>query len=519
MKVSALLAEIDRLAPFQLAEPWDRVGLQVGARERQVGNVLVALELTHAALDEAARVGADVHLVHHPPLLAPLDALTDDTPVGSVVLRAAREGRCVIACHTNLDKASGGLADIACAVLGLEDVAPIAPSPVDWLKLVGFVPADDLQAVRTAVFAAGAGVIGDYEHCSFYLRGTGTFLPREGAQPTVGRVGEDNSAGELRLEVVFPRAARRAVLDAYVAAHSYEEPAYDVYPIEDEIAGLGLGRIGFLAQPLPLSDVAAAVAHHFKLPTVRFTGDPATSVQSVAVVPGSGADAVDCARGRADVLVTGDVKYHDADRAERLGLPVIDLPHDAAEGVAMERWADVFSDRMSGAGVAVSFFAGPRTIWRQSDAAPLLTRFGVDDVGAEPIRYHLFVDGGARGNPGPAGIGVRLETPDGDLVEELADAIGNATNNQAEYEALIAGLELAIDRGIKELVVFADSELIVRQVNGQYRVKDAKLQPLHARAARLLHELPDVEIRHVPREQNAEADRLVNEAIDEALGR
>jgi len=475
MKVSALLAEIDRLAPFQLAEPWDRVGLQVGARERQVGNVLVALELTHAALDEAARVGADVLLVHHPPLLAPLDALTDDTPVGSVVLRAAREGRCVIACHTNLDKASGGLADIACAVLGLEDVAPIAPSPVDWLKLVGFVPADDLQAVRTAVFAAGAGVIGDYEHCSFYLRGTGTFLPREGAQPTVGRVGEDNSAGELRLEVVFPRAARRAVLDAYVAAHSYEEPAYDVYPIEDEIAGLGLGRIGFLAQPLPLSDVAAAVAHHFKLPTVRFTGDPATSVQSVAVVPGSGADAVDCARGRADVLVTGDVKYHDADRAERLGLPVIDLPHAAAEGVAMERWADVFSARMSGAG--------------------------------------------GRGNPGPAGIGVRLETPDGDLVEELADAIGNATNNQAEYEALIAGLELAIDRGIKELVVFADSELIVRQVNGQYRVKDAKLQPLHARAARLLHELPDVEIRHVPREQNAEADRLVNEAIDEALGR
>jgi putative NIF3 family GTP cyclohydrolase 1 type 2 len=231
MKVSALLAEIDRLAPFQLAEPWDRVGLQVGGRERQVGSVLVALDLTDGALDEAARVGADLLLVHHPPLFAPLDTLTDDTPAGAVVLRAAREGRCVVACHTNLDKAAGGLADIDSTVLGLEGVAPIAPSPVDWLKLVGFVPADDLAAVRSAVFSAGAGVIGNYQHCSFYLRGTGTFHPLEGAQPAAGKVGEDNSTGELRLEVVFPRDARRAVLDAYVAAHSYEEPAYDVYPV------------------------------------------------------------------------------------------------------------------------------------------------------------------------------------------------------------------------------------------------------------------------------------------------
>jgi ribonuclease HI len=425
----------------------------------------------------------------------------------------------VVACHTNLDKAAGGLADIAAAVLGLEGVKPIAPSPVDWLKLVGFVPADDLAAVRAAVFAAGAGVIGNYEHCSFYLRGTGTFRPREGARPAVGEVGKDNATGELRLEVVFPRAARRAVLDAYVAAHSYEEPAYDVYPVEDEVSGVGLGRVGFLSQPQPLGDLAAAVAHHFKLSTVRYSGDPRASVQAVAVVPGSGAAAVDYVCGRADVLVTGDAKYHDAERAARLGLPVIDLPHDAAEGVALERWTDVLADRLTGAGVSVSFLAGPHTIWQQSGSAPLPTRLGVDDVGAEPSRYHLFVDGGARGNPGPAGIGVRLETSDGELVEELADAIGATTNNQAEYQALIAGLELALDRGVKELVVFADSELIVRQMNGEYRVKDTKLQPLHARAAHLVHELPDVEIRHIPREQNGDADRLVNEAIDEALRR
>jgi dinuclear metal center YbgI/SA1388 family protein len=519
MKVSALLAEIDRLAPFQLAEPWDSVGLQVGRRAQQVAAVLVALDLTPAALDEAARVGADLLLVHHPPLFRPLAALTDDTPAGAAVLRAAREGRAVVACHTNLDKAKGGLADIACGLLGINGAVPFGPSPVDWLKLVGFVPADNLADVRAAIFAAGAGVIGDYEHCSFYQTGTGTFLPREGAEPAVGEVGTDNTTGELRLEAVFPRAARRDVLDAFVAAHSYEEPAYDIYPVENEVSSMGLGRIGTLAQPLTLAELAAAVAHALQLPAVRYTGDPGLRVVRVAVLPGSGAAAVDDVLGRADVLLTGDVKYHDAQRALALGLPIIELPHEVVEGATLQRWADMLADKLAGAGVNVGFFAGPRSLWSFSGPAPAPRHLGVDDLEAEPTVYHLFVDGGARGNPGPAGIGVRLETPDGEVVEELADAIGTATNNQAEYEALIAGLELALDRGVRELEVFADSELVVRQMNGEYRVKDAKLQPLHARAQQLFRELPAARIRHIPREQNAEADRLVNEAIDAATKR
>ena len=129
---------------------------------------------------------------------------------------------------------------------------------------------------------------------------------------------------------------------------------------------------------------------------------------------------------------------------------------------------------------------------------------------------HLYVDGGARGNPGPAGIGARLLTADGDLVEELADYIGEATNNVAEYQALVAGLQMALDHGVRRLTVFADSELVVQQLNGQYRVKDAVLRGFHDQARRLLHEIPDVEVRHIPREQNAEADRLVNQAIDGA---
>jgi len=141
---------------------------------------------------------------------------------------------------------------------------------------------------------------------------------------------------------------------------------------------------------------------------------------------------------------------------------------------------------------------------------------GVQVVNRDDDRYHLYTDGGARGNPGPAGIGARLLTAGGDVVEELADSIGHATNNVAEYQALIAGLEIALDRGVERLDVFLDSELVVKQVNGAYKVKDAGLKPLHQQACLLLSKFHEVDVRHVRREQNAAADALVNQAIDAA---
>ena len=141
---------------------------------------------------------------------------------------------------------------------------------------------------------------------------------------------------------------------------------------------------------------------------------------------------------------------------------------------------------------------------------------GVHSANRDDERYHLYTDGGARGNPGPAGIGARLMTAGGDVVEDVSDYIGKATNNVAEYQALIAGLEVALDRGIERLDVFLDSELVVRQVNGQYKVKDAGLKPLHAQACLLLSKFHEVDVRHVRREQNSAADALVNQAIDAA---
>ena len=521
MKTRALLAELDRLVPFQLAEPWDNVGLQVGSPKAEIKRILVTLDVTAAALEEAGRRSCEGILTHHPLIFSPLDGVLDDGYPGSAIAHAIRAGITVIAAHTNLDKARGGLAELAGIMLGLEGMQPLQPSPVEWLKLVGFVPVDEVEAVSSAVFAAGGGMIGNYEHCSFAIPGTGTFRPLPGATPAVGTAGTDNSTDEVRLEVVFPRAARRAVLDAYVRAHSYEEPAYDVYAVDDEVAGVGLGRVGDLAEPRLLGDLVADVAHIFRVPSIRYLGDARHRVSRVAILPGSGASAIAAAAVKAEVLITGDMKYHDAADAVGLGLALVDLPHEAAEVSTLQRWADHLADRLGPHGVQVEFFAGQRSPWHYAGPAQRPSHMSVDDVSSEEPSGHfeLFVDGGARGNPGPAGIGARLLTDQGKVAEELADFIGTATNNVAEYQAMIGGLEMALDHGARRLTVYADSELVVRQLNGQYRVKDANLRVLHDQALRLLHELPDVEVLHIPREQNAEADALVNRAIDESRGR
>ena len=420
-------------------------------------------------------------------------------------------------------------------------VQPLQPAAADVLKLVGFVPEDDADLVRQALFAVGAGVIGEYEHCSWSVGGQGTFFGRHGTTPAAGVAGRDETVAELRMEVVFPRRLRRRVVAAYIAAHPYEEPAFDLVPVENEIASLGLGRLGVLPAPLSLAALADEVAAVLRLPSVRYAGDGAREVFRVAVLPGSGAEAI--ARGVAqvaDVLVIGDVKYHVARAAQAQGLALIDAPHGWTEQEAMLRWAERLADAL-GPGLTVETFRDPAVgVWSAAAGSPVAAAAtppvsppgsaaralggATGSPAPEPgrtasrddDRHRLYADGGARGNPGPAGIGARLVNAAGQVVEEVADYIGTATNNVAEYQALLAGLEAALDRGVERLDVFLDSELVVHQVNGRYKVKAAVLKPLHRQACLLLSKFHEVDVRHIPREQNAAADALVNQAIDAA---
>jgi dinuclear metal center YbgI/SA1388 family protein len=338
------LGLVHDLYPPAQAHDWDSVGLQVGAADWPVSRVLVTLDVTSAVVAEAAEQPDTLVLAHHPLLFRPLARLTPETAAGRIALAAARASVAVVAAHTNLDVTGdgAGTSDPVARALGLVDAVPLTTDvrDHDQLKLVVFVPTEDTEAVLDALAAAGAGGVGEYERCSFRVTGTGTFRPGPGADPHVGTVGEDAAVTEDRLEVEVPRRRVGAVVAALLAAHPYEEVAYDLYPRVTG-ADVGIGRVGDLPQPMPLRAVAARVRDGLPAPHTRVAGTPDRLVRRVAVVGGSGMSYVGAARAAgADVLVTGDAKHHEVLDALELGLAVVDAGHHATEAAALPAWVE-----------------------------------------------------------------------------------------------------------------------------------------------------------------------------------
>lgn len=343
----------DRYPPAQAAG-WDNVGLQVGDPAWPVERVLVTLDVTAAVLAEAGEVAHTLVLAHHPLLFRPLTRLTPDTAAGRLALLAATERIAVAAAHTNLDVTDDGAGtnDPLVALLELTEVRPVTTELREGgrLKLVAFVPPEALEPVLDAVSAAGAGRIGDYERCSFRVEGTGTFRPLPGTDPYSGSgIGQDASERELRLEVELPRSRAGAVVAALLAAHPYDEVAYDLVPLLDG-ATTGFGRVGHLPRPLRLEDLAARIRTGLPAPHLRFAGDPDREVVRVAIVGGAGDSLVEAARlSGADVFVTGDLRHHVTLDAVGLGLQLIDAGHHATEAAAMP----AFRQRVEAAARAV----------------------------------------------------------------------------------------------------------------------------------------------------------------------
>ncbi|MFA6000919.1 MAG: Nif3-like dinuclear metal center hexameric protein [Thermoleophilia bacterium] len=517
--VHEFLEILEDLAPESLAEDWDNVGLQVGSLDDSISSVMVAIDVTQETIDEASKLACNLILTHHPLIFQPLSSISDESSTGRLIRSVSREGIAVVAAHTNLDSARHGLADTLAGLMELSGTKPIVPAPTGWSKLVVFVPPDDLDRVRSALFKAGAGVIGDYSHCSFATEGTGTFLPEKGANPAIGKVGRDENVGEARLEMIFPPERHQDVIDALLLTHSYEEPAFDIYALENMERQTGAGRAGELDSETSLENFAGLLAELFGLDTVRYAGLPDRLIRRVAVVPGSGADYIDLCVGNTDVLVTGDIKYHQTLHAARVGLALVDIPHEVSETLALESWSVRLAKVLEPRGIKVSNSRVAPVLWQTTSGRRIKSAPASDKVKIEHEEnsmHHLYVDGGSRGNPGPAGIGAVLASDAGEVVDTLADYIGEATNNVAEYQAVISGVEMALDHGILQLAIFSDSELIVRQLEGRYKVKNEGLRPYYQQAKSILSRLEEYEITAIPREANTHADELVNAALDEA---
>lgn len=322
--------------PPATAESWDAVGLVSGDPAAQVRKVMFAVDPTETVAAEAAEWGADLLVVHHPLFLKPVHGVAATTPKGRTLHTLTAAGCALLAAHTNADQAVGGVSEAMATALGLQDQQPLVPAastPLD--KLTTYVPVAAADAVRAALAEAGAGSIGDYDSCSFSSPGEGRFRPLPGADPHIGEVGAAEVVEEVRLEVVLPRARRGSVVRALLAAHPYEEPAYDVVETADPgLAGTGTGRIGTVEETT-LAGFARRVATALPATSggVRVAGDPERTVRRVALVGGAGDFLLDAIAGSdADVYVTSDLRHHPASEfLEKGGPALVDVAHWAAE--------------------------------------------------------------------------------------------------------------------------------------------------------------------------------------------
>jgi dinuclear metal center YbgI/SA1388 family protein len=329
------------LAPLHLAASWDNVGLLLGDDDALVQRIMTCLTVTPASAVEAVAEKAQLVVTHHPILFRPIKRLTTQTPEGAMLLELASHGVGVFSPHTAFDNAAGGINDLLAGKLGLRSVVPLrAAQQPGKCKLVVFVPDADLAKVSDAMFAAGAGRIGQYSECSFRLSGTGTFFGSDATNPTVGQKGRREEVSEWRLEAICPEADVARVVAAMRRAHSYEEPAYDVYPLRSEDASVGEGRVGLLPQAVRLAELARQVKDGLNATVVQTVGGHGRHVQRVAIACGAGAEFLgDAVRQGADVLLTGEARFHDCLAAQASSICLILPGHYATERCGVEHLA------------------------------------------------------------------------------------------------------------------------------------------------------------------------------------
>lgn len=360
--VSGLCAAMEEIAPTWAAAEWDNVGLLAGDARWPLHRILLTIDLTPAVMREAIQSRANAIVAYHPPLFRPVARLTADPARQEAVLVDALAARiAVYSPHTALDAAPGGTNETLAALTGLVDLRPFAAMspPRHEHKLVTFVPHDAVERVAAALFAAGAGRIGNYEMCSFRATGHGTFFGSDAANPAIGRKGRLETVDEVRIEVVLPRGRLGTVTEALRRAHPYEEPAFDIYPLQTPpAAGVGQGRIGRFRSTTALGRLARALAKSACAAAATLVGDSDALVRRGFVCAGSAgrlpleAPGEPCGPG--DVVITGEVSHHAALEYRRRGVCVIALGHWASERPVLAPLASALRRRLRAVPVNVS---------------------------------------------------------------------------------------------------------------------------------------------------------------------
>lgn len=311
MKLSEILDFLESIAPPALQESYDNSGLITGNRSMEITGAIVSLDCIEAVVDEAIANNCNLIIAHHPIVFLGIKKLNGKNYIERTVIKAIKNDIAIYAIHTNLDNVPDGVNAKIGEKLGLKNLRILSPKAGLLRKFVTFCPADAAEQVRQALWNAGAGVIGNYDSASFNTSGTGTYRGNENSNPVIGEKGKLMREPEERIEMIYPAYLERKILSALRAAHPYEEIAYDLFTLENKWNQIGAGMIGEIEKPLPLLDFLKQVKTAMKADVVRYTPVPGKLISKVAICGGSGSFLLQEAMAAgADILVTGDFKYH-----------------------------------------------------------------------------------------------------------------------------------------------------------------------------------------------------------------
>ncbi len=348
MLLQSIISILEKFAPPALQESYDNSGLLVGDTQQPITGILVALDSIEEIVDEAIAKNCNLIVAHHPIVFSGLKRLTGRNYIEKTILKAIKNNVAIYAIHTNLDNVLLGVNDKIANLLALENTRILAPKKQLLRKLVTYCPATNAEAVRNALLEAGAGIIGNYSHCSFSSTGDGTFKPCDKANPVIGSIGELHTQAEIKIEVRYPIYNEKNILTALHKSHVYEEIVYDIHTLENEWQEVGSGKIGYLATPLSLEDFLEYVKRKLNVKVIKYTAvKPSKMIQKVALCGGSGSFLLPQAIAQqADVYISSDFKYHEFFDSNNQ-LHIFDVGHYESEQFTIDLVVEYLQDKVN----------------------------------------------------------------------------------------------------------------------------------------------------------------------------
>lgn len=336
LKCGDIIHIMEKLAPKELAESWDNVGLNVGDKNSEIKKILIALDATSLVIDEAIEKNANMIITHHPLILFnDLKNINPDSPIGEKIYKLIKNNISVYCAHTNLDIAFGGTNDILADLIGLENIEILEITKNENLfKFVVYVPKTYVDKIYEAIKVADGGHTGNYSECTFSTNGKGRFKPLKGTNPFIGKTENLETVDEVRVETIISKNKLKNLISEIKKVHPYEEIAYDIYKLENEGDFYGIGRIGNLKENIKFVEFAKILKEKLGLDFIRIVGNKDKTIKRVGLCTGAGSEFFDTAKYKgADCYITGDLKFHEAQKALDMGLCVIDATHYATENL------------------------------------------------------------------------------------------------------------------------------------------------------------------------------------------